>query len=1207
MRNWKWYVLVTALIMASAGMAAAQQFTGRVTDKTGAMIPNVTITVHNNGTNVNLRTVTTSAGSYTIPYLTPGSYTVTAEVPGFEKSVHTGIILQVGQTSTVNFVMQVGGGSETVTVNADTLLDMQKADIGAVVENTRVTELPLNGRDPYMLSILNAGVIWTGSIQWQRPFDDTQENLSINGSWSGYNELMLDRVSNEAAATNNTGNSKVAYIAPVDSVQEFRIITNPYDALYGRTMGGVIDSTLKSGTNKLHGDMYEFARRTWLDANTWQNNWIIARAIGTDNEASYRQTYAREQHKLDQYGAELDGPVRLPWLYNGKDKTFFLLQYENWNEKVPNSLITSVPDSTWASGDFSNLTWWNGSDNAYEPVWIYDPLSIQQNSSGQWVRKTFAEEAGHPGDAAYNIIPTSRLNKTSQKVMTYFPAPNTTPASGTNPFANNYVTPNPTTDRYRNVLGKIDENLTERDRFFVRYGYWERVEIRNTNGMPGPIAAGQLPHGERAHSVMLAETHTFTPNLLLDFRATGAARADYTFNGPAGYDPTELGWSQSLVDQLGPAGRAEFPRIEFSEFAYIGHQGDSQTVSNSLSMLPDLTWIKGSHTFHAGVDVRFMQSANDRVGGGPYWWEDRQWSQNHYNYWDNASGNSFASFMLGDMSSGHVDVYTTTFWSQHYWAPFIQDDWKVTKKLTLNLGVRWDFNPSMTERNNYGDYAFDTTSVNPIDAEVDHSLLPDSKQILGGVTFLGVGKNPRHPYALTKTAIQPRFGFTYGLNPETVLRGGFAELYINPQAGPNSLGYNYETSFSASLDGNKTPNATIDNPYPSGITQPPGSSLGLRTDLGQGPWYLNPKYHTPSIWTFSLGFERSFLKNNTINVDYVGSRGFNLDKSDNINRYPVDQLTPCNLEQGGDPNVCDNNYVTNPFKGISGFEGSNYYSASTIQSINLYRPFPQFGDVTVWQTNEGKTWYNSLQVSGVRKWSNSLTLHGTWTWSKMMQSGGYADTNYRVPSRTLDGNDRTHRVTVSGVYVLPLGRGKKLFGNANRMVDTAIGGWELGALYVYETGWPWTTSYNYLHNAHVSRHIEKSTGYIRGVEPCVQQWDQENGTWSDKQLSYQYDGTCKQMDFQVVPSYASASNTVYTGIRVPSDQQFDANLSKNFAIYDRMKLQLRWEAFNVMNHPLWQSSYNDSAQDTNFGTIEKGPTGQSNLPRQMQIALKLMW
>jgi hypothetical protein len=425
--------LLLVAFLLPASFLAAQEFTGRVVDSTGAVVPKAPVIAHNVDTNVDIPTVTTASGDYTIPYLKAGNYLVSVQAKGFEKAVHTGINLQVGQTSTVNFTLKVGHASETVTVSGDTLVDFGKADLGEVVENTRVTELPLNGRDPGMLSILNSGATWTGSIQYQRPFDDTQANLSVNGGGAGNVALMLDGVSNSATSINNTGSAHISYVPPVDSVQEFKIVTNPYDAQYGLMAGGVEDVTLKSGTNKIHGDVYEYARRTWLDANTWSNDWAIKTATaGTD-----LTPFKNPQMKWDQYGAELDGPVVLPKIYNGRDKSFFTMQYENFHEVEPNTITESVPGAGWVDGDFSNLTYWNGS--SYSPMSILDPQNISENAQGVWTRVPFGPTDTLNPTSAANIIPASRINAMAKKIVSLYPTANTKTASGSNPFANNYT------------------------------------------------------------------------------------------------------------------------------------------------------------------------------------------------------------------------------------------------------------------------------------------------------------------------------------------------------------------------------------------------------------------------------------------------------------------------------------------------------------------------------------------------------------------------------------------------------------------------------------------------------------------------------------------------------------------------------------------------------------------------------------------------
>jgi hypothetical protein len=1159
---------------------------------------------------VDTRTTTTSSGDYTIPYLKAGEYSVSAEANGFERELHTGIILQVAQTATVNFVLKIGHVTETVTVRSDPIIDFAKADAGEVVENTRVTELPLNGRDPGMLSVLMAGVNWNqSSTQYQRPFDDTQANLSVNGGGSGNTALMLDGVSNEASSLNNTGNAHIAYVPPVDSVQEFKIITNPFDAQYGRLAGGVEDVVLKSGTNRLHGDIYEYARRTFLDANTWKNKYSIATALpGTD-----LTPYQTDKHKLDQYGFELDGPVRIPKLYNGRDKSFFTMQYENWNETEPNTLSVSVPDPAWLKGDFRSLVTSDG-----KPISILDPENISQNANGTWVRIPFGPTDTINPTPAANMIPASRLNAMAVKMLSFYPAPNTQTQPGSNPFANNYTVAAPDTDRYRNVLGKWDQNLSSKDRFSMHYGYWERVEIRNTNGLSGAPENGLFPHGERSHTFTLEETHTVNPDLLIDFRANVAVRADFTQGGPT-YDPTALGWTPAQTAAMGPSAQAEFPYLNISEFASMGTTGNSQTVSNSLALFPSVTWVKNRHTIHAGLDARFQQSGDNIVGGGNNFWIDRTWTQTNCGScgsWDTYSGNSIASLLLGNPTSGTDTINVKTFWSGHYWAPFIQDDWKVSKKLTLNLGVRWDFMPAETERNNYGNYAFDKTAVNPINSQVN---VPGYGQVLGGVTFLGVNGNPRGGYALTKANIQPRVGFAYAVNDRMVLRGGFGESMKSPQNAPLTYGFSSTTNYQANdptRPGSTYPNLAnpINNPY-SSVIQPTGSSLGLLQQLGQSIGFLNSHYQIPSFWNYSLGIEQQFMQHDTLSISYVGSRLYNGDSSDNVNHENAAAYMSCNPVLGGRPEVCSNNNVANPFIGVNGFQGTSYYNSSTVNALNFTRPFPEFGDTTEWQENDARTWYNSLQVTGIHRWSNSLTMHGTWTWSKLMDAGGWTDETYRVPSRSLDGNDRTHRITLSGVYLLPVGRKRTFLGNTNRIVDGVIGGWELGSLYIYQTGTPWGVpspqTWNIIGRPYVHPYIQKDNGFIRLAAPCVEQYQENiNGVYNpvflDPVATYDYKGACPGANFLQIPNYGETANIVYTGIRIPRSQQLDVNLSKNFALVARATLQLRLEAFNALNHPLFSESPDGNMQDATFGVIQKG-NGQSNLPRQVQLSAKIVW
>jgi hypothetical protein len=1175
--------LCTVFLISS--LLRAQEFTGHITDSTSAVIRQAQITAHNQETGVDIQTISTNSGDYSIPYLKPGTYTVTASANGFSTSIKKDLLLEVGKTAVVNFELNVGKISESIIVEGDDSLDLGKADRGEVVENARVTELPLNGREPEMLAELNAGVIWGNSQNNSAdtgPMDSVATSLTINGGGAGNNELLLDGVTNDSG----NGNSVVGYVPPVDAVQEFKIVTNPYDAQYGRAQGGVVDMTLKSGTNHLHGDIYEFARRTWLDADTWQNDYLNAKTP---------HSVAKGQHKLDQYGAELDGPVVFPKLYNGRDKSFFLLQFENWKEHVPSTLVTSVPDPAWIGQDhdFSNLTWWTGSTNA--PITIYDPATIHDDGTGKLVRNPF------PG----NKIPSGRINAVAQKLLSYYPKPNLTPASGTNHFANNYTIPNPSDNNYRNVLGKLDMNLSTEDRFTLRFGYWERWQQSSGNGMPGAAKQGAEPFGQHGPTFAADWVHTFTPTLVFDLRASFIARYNGWHDGPAEMGPSTLGWTGEGLGN-------HFPKLSISEFAQLGNGGANIDIENMSAILPSLTWIKGHHTVHAGIDARDLQKSIKEVEGGTGFSVDRLWTQANYLQWDQASGNSIASLLLGTPDSGSDAINPEPYWVQHYYAPYIQDDWKATRKLTINLGLRYDLNGPVMERHNRVDYAFDTTITNPADAMVDHSMIPGGKTIKGGVTFVGVNGKPSTFYATTKTNFQPRIGFAYALNDKTVLRGGVGKMFKNPTPGGNTNGWSSSTSFVASEDNNMHPTNTLTNPFPTGTVPPVGSSLGALQNLGNSTWFINPKYKTPGIWQFSIGGEHEFTRSDTVEISYVGSRGINQDTSDNINTYALSYVESCNVEMGGNHNICDNYWgsgdVPNPYQNNAAFAQSGwYYGSSRLPAGEFTRPYIGHQDVTEWQLNDGKTWYNSLQVTAMHKWKNDLTVHGTWTWSKLMGSGGYADETYRIKARWIDGGDIPNRVTLSGVYHLPVGRGRLVLGHTNHVVDAALGGWELGSLYIYQTGTPWgvPSGLEYQHNAHVNRSTDKGTGYIRGVAACVDNTDLDTGVHTPYQNNYT--GSCAQPDFVVRPGYAATQNVTYTGIRVPNLQQFDSNLAKNFALYSQYKLQLRLEAFNVLNHPLWQEGYNGTASDPNFGTIERGAWGQSNLPRQVQIAAKIVW
>ncbi len=1233
------FILIAGVCAFSTAMFAQNaSFTGHVTDSTGAAVAQAHIAVRNQDTGVSVSTATTGAGDYTLPYLKPGRYTVSAAAPGFKTESKTDIDLQAAQVAVIDFKLAVGNVAQSVTVNGDeSLLDRGDATRGEEVENTRVTELPLNGRNPVMLDRLNSSVIWNGNLIWQRPFDgQVWTNLDMNGSGNYNTEIMLDGAPDQTPRPQNTGHTNGGYVAPDDAVQDFKIVTNPYDSEYGESRGGVIDLDLKSGTNQIHGDIYEYMRRTWLDANWWVND---AEQVLNPTKTAL---YATPQHKLDQYGAEFDGPVVLPKIFNGRNKLFFVAQVENWNEVEPAYADTSVPCTAstcgdWADGDFSGLTY-NG-----QPVTIYNPYSTYSCTVAgkpEICRNPF------PG----NKIPSGMLNPVAQTLLKYYPAPNQPGEAGT-PWQQNYYAQEPTVDKYRNALIKLDWAPTQNDKYSLRYGYWERYETDISNGiLTGPAGYGEDPLGDRANTFGAQWVHTFSPTLLLNLMADLDVKAEIAGVSPTGFDVTSIGWPTSLTSQLG--GLAMMPGFEPSSFTNLsGGTGNGLTTTDALNVFPGLTWVKGKHTFHIGFDWRMGQYAivtNASTDASLDF--NQQWTQNcwscgsgsDYTGNENTEGNSIASMLLGLGSGGSDGIGSTAFYSYKYYAPYVQDDWKVTPRLTLNLGVRYDLQPDDVERHNRADYAFNTTTPNPVDSTLPFTALATGAPVrdVGGITFLGVNGNPRNVFSTNLSEVQPRIGFAYSASNNLVLRGGFGELFQMNDEYPILNGFSTTTNYVGSPDGGLTPvnfnsgtgccfGGNLSNPFPS-ITQPTGSSLGLLTNLGNGQSYINSNFQIPNVWIYSVGFEQQLTRNDTLEMSYVGNRAPNNETAINLNHWNGNDEALCNVQMGGRHEVCDDTYssdhtaimgyVPNPYYHVAAFAGSTPYGQTTRQALNWTQALGgAFAGVTENQSNAAHSWYNSLQLTFQHRWTNHLTIHGTWTWSKLMDEGGtgsqtstnggqyYADNNYLIPFRSLDSLDRTQNATISVVWDLPVGRGRDFFSNMNRVTDAVLGGWELASMPIFQSGapYPMPSGWDYVHSAKIKPYW--TNGNLQWYAPCYWNTNAETGAITESQEAINFG--CSQPDFIQVPTYGATpwSNANLNDIREAWTILDDSNLSKNFKVWESLSMQLRLETFNTFNHPNFSGgAYNGINQYAGqIGATSGG--GQSNKPRYTQVAVKLRW
>ncbi|SPE38875.1 conserved exported hypothetical protein [Candidatus Sulfopaludibacter sp. SbA6] len=1147
---------------------------GRVTDSSGAVVPGAKIAVTNTGTNVAFNTATDSAGLYSVPFLNPGSYSISAEASGFKKLVRQDLVLSVDQTLEVDLALEVGALSEQLTVTGEApLLETAKADRGTLVDQESVAELPLNGRNPFMLAKIVAGVNFNGTVIYQRPFDNGAiAQWTINGGLYESNEFLLDGAPNNAEA----GTNNIAYVPPVDAVQEFKIQTNSYDAQYGHTSGGIVNVSLKTGTNTPHGTVYEYARRKGWDANSFQNN-----AVGAP----------KGDHYLDQYGGQIAGPVYIPKIYNGRNRTFFLFDLEKYRENTPRPYTLSVPAPEFSSGNFTKLV-----DGSNQAITIFDPAT-GQNVNGTWTRQPFPN----------NTIPANRINPIAKAIIGYYPAPNTTTPG--QPYSqNNLYFDAPDKDSFYNEVVKIDQQIGSRNHLSFREIRSNRLEMGydGSNAIIGVGQEGSLPEIRTNDSLGLEWVGIISSQIVIDARVSfarylGEDRGDAN----AGFDLTKLGFPSSLVNSL--PGGPFFGTYSFSNYFQMG-QYPTGDITNTGSAAASLNWNVRNHTIKAGVDLRDIQYITQNFSTALSLSGSPQWTQQNYALADPLSGNDIASWLLGTPSGGSSGYNLLGLYQEHYYAPWVQDDWRITPRLSLNLGLRWDFNVPPVERFNRMNRGFSPTEANPVSQLVNQQQFP-GYTVAGGLLFAGVNGQPRTAADTYNKAIQPRAGAAYKVSEKFVLRGGWGRYYINPtNTYIQSNGFSTSTPLVTSNDGGRTPIPNlINNPFPSGLLLPGGASLGAATFVGQSVTVVNPKFILPNVDQFSFGVQYELPGHSKVDASYVGSRGNNLESTQSMNFIPLSLRQQCDAWEGGTASYCQA-LIPNPFYQSAPFSGTSYYTSPTLARATLTVPYPQFSGITLAKANAAHSWYNSAQIGYEVRARNGLTLVADWTMSKQIFQNGYNDIQQLVPERSIYRYDQPESVKATVVYQLPFGRGHKFFGSSGRLVSRLVGGWETNVLFGYHSGIPWaypsSGSFIYVKNAKLPN-INWHAPIVQVVQPCVAQWN-TNGTITMQSFSTR--AGCTSYNFLSEPLYAPAAEPAYSGqIRSMSAPNFDFSLNKTTRINERAGVQFRAEVFNLCNKFIfYQQQTNNSLTSSSFGTVVPAnvSSNNGNQPRVIQLSVK---
>jgi hypothetical protein len=1128
-------ILLLTLVACATMMAQESRatITGNVTDPQGAAIPGANVVAKNPATNAEVKAASNESGLYVLPLLNAGTWTVTATAVGFKAAVDNSVELRASERHQLDFKMEVGGITETVTVSAEAdLLNTANASGGTTISAQNVADLPLLGKNPYTFAYHASGVLHInpqGSIT-DRPFDNGgMDYLSIAGGRPYTNEFTLDGAPNTNTERANVGS--LSFVPPPEATEEISVLNNNYDAQFGRTGGGVVQATLKSGTNKLHGTIYEYHRNKVLNANTWNAN---------------RNGQPRGPFIWNQPGATVSGPVYIPKVYDGRNKTFFLFSWEAIKQNIPNITLDTVPSVANRAGDFTDLRQTNGS-----PVIIYDPLTTGQGGSTN-VRLPFVG----------NKIPTSRFDPVALKLMGYIPLPNFAPNS--QGFQNSNPTEGIITqERYNAYTMKGDELISDKLRVSASY-------VRNRRWQTGPYYGWLIPSRGPGNFQRFNQgsniqvTETVSPTMVVTTRF-GFTQHDFAnFANGGGFDPSPLGFPASLISQ---APGKFFPGISFTNYTGFGGAGNNHDTSTNWYVTSTAIKSLNKHSLKFGGEFRANLDNTPTYSFATFSFSNA-FTQRDALTADAASGNAFASFLMGFPGGGSAVFNPNPAWGDHYFGFFLQDDWRVSRSLTINIGGRWDYESPQTERYNRQNIGFDPTSAS--------NLAVPGLALKGGLIFATPGNRGANQRDLNN--FQPRIGVAWHLRKSTVFRGGFGMSYIPTFAPGGTQGFTGTTPVNTSTDGGLTPATHLSNPFPDGLLRPTGSSLGLATYAGQAITYIASNRVIPYIMQYSAGFQHELPALVLLDVSYVGSQTRKLGVSKNIDDLTADQLAL------GTSYL--NTLVTNPFAGL--LPGLSLNSATTSRR-NLIRPYPQFTSVTRTQASLGRAWYNSLQVQVQKRLSHGFHVQMNFTWAATLQAASFLNNQFNDTQleRVRTTEDLPFHMDIMAGYELPF------FKRSKGIKKAILGGWQTQLIALFQSG----------------RQLSGVAGaYATGVDASIS---------SAKAPDQYYFNACTVTTAGVRQNCTSTSQPV-AWIQQPTDTLrtistqwpqvremrpgvMDSSVFKTFHVKERMQIQFRFEAFNTLNTP-WFGLAQTGLTNARFGLL--GNT-QTNDPRNTQAALKI--
>jgi hypothetical protein len=1169
-------VLVAASLVALSFSAPtrAQEFRGaiigRVNDSSASRLPGATVTATSTATNVASTTTTNSEGSYSILYLTPGTYTVSFELSGFKKLLREGIEVRIGDRVTVDVTLEVGAVEETISVRAESpLLNLANASTGQVIDEKRISLMPLSDGNPFVLSRLVPGVAYTGDLKFSRPFDNAgTSSINADGSTGG-NEFTLD------GSPNMANGRRVAFVPPAGAVQEFKVQTASFDAADGHTAGAMVNVTLKSGTNALKGESYYYLRDESLSAT----DFFVNRSGGTKPVLDYKR-----------FGGSLGGPVLLPGM-NGRDRTFFFGAVEWLYDRFPEPGPRTVPSLAIRNGDFSELLG--------QGIVIYDPATAQL-VNGRVVRTPFEG----------NRIPSGRLSPIAQRVLAYYPDPNE-PADASG--RNNYFSVNPRSDDFYSISTRIDHRITDRQQMFVRYTRNDRREARNA--VFGEVG-GIVPTGNflfrKNDGITADHVYTMSAGSLLNLRGGWQRFREPNVRQHEGlFEPASLGFDAPVVAQFG--GASYFPHFDFDTLTDIGDNLAGNTTHTIYSFQPTYTRLFGRHTLKTGYDLRLYKEFGENAGrqAGDYLMrnsaaftraQDNSTSQN----WQDV-----ATFLVGLPTGGSIEVNGSRLNRTWYHGLFVQDDWRVSSRLTINLGLRYEYEGATTDSENRNVRGFDPDAALSITdaaqaayaASPIAQLSPSAFRVRGGLTFASDAQ-PGF-WNADGNNVQPRAGFAYALDGATVVRGGIG-VYTVPFiiAGVFQPGFSQSTSLVPTLDRGLTLQATLANPFPDGVAAPSGASSGADTFVGQDlSRFVPTDFNNAQNMRYTLTVQRELPGEWLLDVGYAGSRGWDLTTGGGGQAGEIDLNAVPAAYLSGSPQRDQATIdflaalVPNPFAGL--LPGTSFNGA-TIARSQLLRPYPQFGNVRTFD-DDGTSRYHSAQMKIEKRFTRGYTLLAAYTWSRFTERVFKLNPEDAAYEQRLSEFDVPHRVALSGIWELPFGRGRRWAKDAGGLTDALVGGWSVQAIGQLQSGRPISF---HDRNIHFDGNLDAlQTDYSGDSTQPV--FDVSSFYFHD--AAVQTNGVDDPVKQRADPRIRLANNIRYFPSRIPGLRGqglnlWDISIVKQVPLSGRVRAQVNVEFLNAFNHPVFNNPSTDPTS-ADFGKV----TSQNNLPRDIQIAAKIVF